>query len=62
MGADSDCSGDSLDDGPDDSLALDDAETLSFLHACVSTKRHRVRVPETPIYLDALLARISHAM
>ncbi|MFX9714976.1 hypothetical protein ABTO95_18890, partial [Acinetobacter baumannii] len=22
----------------------------------VSTKRHRVRVPETPIYLDALLA------
>ena len=28
MGADSDCSGDSLDDGPDDPLALDDAETL----------------------------------
>ena len=35
---------------------LDDAETLTYLHACVSTKRHRVRVPETPIYLDALLA------
>jgi type IV secretion system protein TrbE len=35
---------------------LDDGETLTFLHACVSTKRHRVRVPETPIYLDALLA------
>jgi type IV secretion system protein VirB4 len=35
---------------------LDDAETLTFLHGCVSTKQHRVRVPETPIYLDALLA------
>ena len=35
---------------------LDDGETLTYLHACVSTKRHRVRVPETPIYLDALLA------
>ncbi|KAB2803109.1 conjugal transfer protein TrbE [Brucella anthropi] len=35
---------------------LYDAETLTYLHGCVSTKRHRVRVPETPIYLDALLA------
>ncbi|MGO4712176.1 conjugal transfer protein TrbE [Bradyrhizobium sp. 2TAF24] len=35
---------------------LDDAETLTYLHSCASTKRHRVRVPETPIYLDALLA------
>ena len=35
---------------------LDDAEMLTFLHGCVSTKRQRVRVPETPIYLDALLA------
>jgi type IV secretion system protein TrbE len=35
---------------------LDDAETLSYLHGCVSTKRHRVRVPETPMYLDALIA------
>ncbi|SFK13233.1 conjugal transfer protein TrbE [Methylocapsa palsarum] len=35
---------------------LNDAETLSYLHSCVSTKRHRVRVPETPMYLDALLA------
>ena len=35
---------------------LDDAETLTYLHTCVSTKRHRVRVPEIPIYLDALLA------
>jgi len=34
---------------------LDDGETLTFLHGCVSTKRQRVRVPETPSYLDALL-------
>ncbi|MES2897447.1 MAG: conjugal transfer protein TrbE [Pseudomonadota bacterium] len=35
---------------------LDDAETLSFLHATVSTKRQAVGVPETPMHLDALLA------
>ncbi|MEN5083106.1 conjugal transfer protein TrbE [Bosea sp. TWI1241] len=35
---------------------LDDAETLTYLHSTVSTHRHRVRVPETPIYLDALVA------
>lgn len=35
---------------------LDDSETLTYLHGCVSSKRHRVRVPETPMYLDALLA------
>jgi len=35
---------------------LDDSETLTYLHACVSTKCHRVRVPEIPMYLDALLA------
>ncbi len=35
---------------------LDDAGTLTFLHSTVSTNRHRVRVPETPLYLDALLA------
>ncbi|HZG32829.1 MAG TPA: conjugal transfer protein TrbE, partial [Sphingopyxis sp.] len=36
--------------------ALDDRETLSYLHRTVSTKRHALRVPETPIYLDAILA------
>jgi type IV secretion system protein TrbE len=36
--------------------ALDDEETLTFLHGTVSEKRHRVAVPDTPIYLDALLA------
>ena len=35
---------------------LDDAGTLTYLHSTVSTKRHPVRVPETPVYLDALLA------
>lgn len=35
---------------------LDDAGTLTYLHSTVSTRRHRVRVPDTPIYLDALLA------
>ena len=35
---------------------LDDSETLTYLHSCISTRRHRVRVPETPMYLDALLA------
>ncbi|MBZ9956427.1 conjugal transfer protein TrbE [Mesorhizobium sp. BR1-1-15] len=35
---------------------LDDGETLTYLHSTISTKRHQVRVPETPIYLDALLA------
>ncbi len=36
--------------------ALNDAETLTFLHASISTKRHAVSVPATPIFLDALLA------
>ena len=35
---------------------LDDGETLTYLHACVSTRLHRVRVPEIPMYLDTLLA------
>lgn len=39
-----------------ESAWLDDADTLTYLHSTVSTKRHRVRVPEIPMYLDALLA------
>jgi type IV secretion system protein VirB4 len=35
---------------------LDDQETLTYLHSTISTRRHRVRVPEIPMYLDALLA------
>jgi type IV secretion system protein TrbE len=34
---------------------LDDAETLTYLHHCVSMRRHRVAVPEVPFHLDALL-------
>ena len=39
-----------------EALWMDDGQTLSYLHSCISTKRHPVRVPETPMYLDALLA------
>src|SRR6516162_3631665 len=35
---------------------IDDEETLTYLHSTVSTKRQRVRVPEIPMYLDAILA------
>ncbi|WP_421928651.1 conjugal transfer protein TrbE [Neoaquamicrobium sediminum] len=35
---------------------LDDGETLTYLHSTISVSRHRVRVPETPMHLDALLA------
>ncbi len=35
---------------------LDDSETLTYLHRAISPHRHRVRVPATPMYLDALLA------
>lgn len=35
---------------------LSDSETLTYLHGTISTKRHQVRVPETPMHLDALLA------
>jgi len=35
---------------------LDDTETLTYLHSTISTKAQRVRVPEVPMHLDALLA------
>jgi type IV secretion/conjugal transfer VirB4 family ATPase len=35
---------------------LNDEETLTYLHTCVSTKHHRVRRPDIPAYLDAILA------
>ncbi|MCF8882730.1 conjugal transfer protein TrbE [Erythrobacter sp. SN021] len=35
---------------------LDDGETLTYLHSCISTRAQPVRVPETPMHLDALLA------
>jgi type IV secretion system protein VirB4 len=39
-----------------DVRALDDAETLTFLHGTISARRHVVGVPETPMYLDGVLA------
>jgi type IV secretion/conjugal transfer VirB4 family ATPase len=36
--------------------ALGDEEILTYLHGAVSTRRHPLAVPETPFYLDALLA------
>jgi type IV secretion system protein VirB4 len=38
-----------------DVRTLDDAETLTFLHGTISARRHPVAVPETPMYLDAVL-------
>lgn len=35
---------------------LDDSALLTWLHACVSPDDHRVQPPETPVFLDALLA------
>ena len=29
--------------------ALDDSETLSYLHGTISSKRHKVAVPDAPI-------------
>lgn len=35
--------------------ALDDAETLAYLHGTISDKRHPVAVPAIPTHLDAIL-------
>ncbi len=35
---------------------LGDGETLTYLHSAISTNVQRVRVPEVPMHLDALLA------
>lgn len=35
---------------------LSDDETLTYLHSTISPKRHLVRTPEIPMYLDAVLA------
>src|SRR6266550_4930600 len=39
-----------------ESAWLSDSATLTYLHSTISTRRHRVRVPELPMHLDALLA------
>ncbi|MBE9173346.1 conjugal transfer protein TrbE, partial [Cyanobium sp. LEGE 06143] len=35
---------------------LSDEETLTYLHACISSRRHKVAAPEIPVFLDAILA------
>jgi type IV secretion system protein VirB4 len=42
-----------------DVRALSSPETLTFLHGCISNRRHPVAVPETPMYLDGLLTDTS---
>jgi type IV secretion/conjugal transfer VirB4 family ATPase len=37
---------------------LTDAETLTYLHSCVSPHRQSLIVPESPFHLDALLADV----
>ena len=39
--------------------ALDDAETLAYLHGTISDKRHPVAVPAIPTHLDAILCDTS---
>ncbi|MDF0601644.1 conjugal transfer protein TrbE [Psychromarinibacter sp. C21-152] len=47
---------DLLDSFMPEAVWLSDEETLTYLHSTISTRRQRVRVPETPMHLDALLA------
>lgn len=35
--------------------ALDSGDLLTFLHSTISDRRHPVRVPDTPMYLDGLI-------
>lgn len=35
---------------------LTDDETLTYLHASISTRRHGIATPELPVFLDAILA------
>ncbi|MCP4385820.1 MAG: conjugal transfer protein TrbE [Hyphomicrobiales bacterium] len=39
-----------------DVRVLNDNETLTFLHGTISTSSHAISAPETPTYLDTLLA------
>ena len=40
----------------DEIAELTDDETLTYLHDCISTRRHPVVTPELPVFLDAILA------
>jgi type IV secretion/conjugal transfer VirB4 family ATPase len=39
-----------------EAVELNDAEVLTYLHSTVSTQAHPIRVPDIPMYLDAILA------
>ncbi|WP_084399547.1 conjugal transfer protein TrbE [Henriciella aquimarina] len=47
---------DLLDGFMPEAVWLSDEETLTYLHSTISSRRQRVRIPETPMHLDALLA------
>ena len=36
-------------------VPLSDDETLTYLHNCISNRRHRIACPDVPAYLDAVL-------
>ncbi|MFK5978161.1 MAG: conjugal transfer protein TrbE [Rhizobiaceae bacterium] len=38
---------------------FNDEQTLTYLHGTISTKDHKVRVPDIPAYLDAILPDVS---
>lgn len=38
---------------------LSDEETLTYLHNCISNRRHSIAVPAVPVYLDAVLVDTS---
>ena len=38
-----------------EAAALSDEETLTYLHSCISTRRHPITPPAVPAYLDAVL-------
>lgn len=40
-------------------VPLSDEETLTYLHNCISNKRHPIAYPEIPAYLDAVLVDTS---
>src|SRR6185436_19907603 len=37
-------------------IRLDSPALLTYLHSCITGLRHRIRVPQIPMYLDAVLA------
>ena len=34
---------------------LDDEKTLTYLHQCISTKKHPIKKPATPMYIDSII-------